>query len=97
MISITVTSRSACRLALIGAGALLAASAMVAPAQAKCIKTVGWGTGALQGFASFMAEAAAKNSAKSNLGDAVKIGSMSTKCAWKGLLDECTASAKDWK
>lgn len=97
MISITVTSRSACRLALIGAAAVLAASAMVAPAQAKCIKTVGWGTGALQGFASFMAEAAAKNSAKSNLGESVKIGAMSTKCAWKGLLYECTASARACK
>lgn len=96
MHSITVTSKSAHRMALATA-IMLAASMAAAPAQAKCIKTVGWGTGALEGFASFMAEAAAKNSAKSNLGDTVKISGVSTKCAWKGLLYECTASAKACK
>ncbi len=63
-------------------------------AAAQCIKAGGWGTGALQGFASFMAEAAMKNSAKAKLGDAVKIGAPSTKCESKGLLYECTAYAR---
>jgi hypothetical protein len=66
-------------------------------AAAQCIKAGGWGTGALQGFASFMAEAAMKNSAKAKLGDAVKIGSPSTKCETKGLLYECTAYARACK
>ncbi len=64
---------------------------------ATCIKAGGWGTGALQGFASFMAEAAMKNSAKARLGDAVKIGPVSQKCETKGLLYECTATAKACK
>jgi hypothetical protein len=63
-------------------------------AAAQCIKAGGWGTGALQGFASFMAEAAMKNSAKAKLGDAVKISAPSTKCESKGLLYECTAYAR---
>ena len=61
---------------------------------AQCIRAGGWGTGALQGFASFMAEAAMKNSAKAKLGDAVKIGPVSQNCEMKGLLYECNASAK---
>jgi len=64
---------------------------------AQCIKAGGWGTGALEGFASFMAEAAMKNSAKAHLGDAVKIGAVSQKCEMKGLLWECTATAKACK
>ncbi len=68
------------------------------PAQAaQCIKAGGWGTGALESFASFMAEAAMKNSAKARLGDAVKIGPASTKCEIKGLLYECNASARACK
>jgi hypothetical protein len=64
---------------------------------AQCIKAGGWGTGALEGFASFMAEAAMKNSAKARLGDAVKIGAVSQKCEIKGLLYECTATARACK
>lgn len=66
-------------------------------AAAPCIKAGGWGTGALEGFASFMAEAAMKNSAKAKLGDAVKIGAVSKKCEIKGLLYECNASARACK
>lgn len=66
-------------------------------AAAQCIKAGGWGTGALEGFASFMAEAAMKNSAKAKLGDAVKIGAVSNKCEMKGLLYECNASARACK
>jgi hypothetical protein len=66
-------------------------------AAAQCIKAGGWGTGALQNFASFMAEAAMKNSAKAKLGDAVKIDAVSQKCEVKGLLYECTATARACK
>jgi hypothetical protein len=54
----------------------------------------GWGTGAFEGFASFMAEAAMKNSAKARLGDEVRIGAVGKKCGQKGLLVECTARAR---
>ena len=64
---------------------------------ASCIKAGGWGTGALEGFATFMAEAAMKNSAKAKLGDAVKISAPSTKCEIKGLLYECQATARACK
>ena len=67
-------------------------------AAAPCIKAGGWGTGALEGFASFMAEAAMKNSAKSRLGtDSPKIGAVAKKCELKGLLYECTARARACK
>jgi hypothetical protein len=66
-------------------------------AAAQCIKAGGWGTGALEGFASFMAEAAMKNSAKAKLGDAVKIGPVANKCEVKGLLYECNATARACK
>ena len=68
-----------------------------AAAAAPCIKAGGWGTGALQGFASFMAEAAMKNSAKAKLGDSVKIGAVAQKCELKGVLYECTATARACK
>jgi hypothetical protein len=73
--------------------ATLASSAAAAP----CIKAGGWGTGALEGFASFMAEAAMKNSAKAKLGEGVKIGPVSQKCEIKGLLYECNATARACK
>ena len=44
------------------------------------MKFGGWGTGALEGFASFMAEAAMKNAAKAKFGDTVKIGAVAKKC-----------------
>lgn len=82
------------RIALVaGICSTFAGSAVAAP----CMKAGGWGTGALQGFASFMAEAAMKNSAKAKLGDSVKIGAPSTKCEIKGLLYECTANARACK
>ncbi len=66
-------------------------------AAAPCIKAGGWGTGALEGFASFMAEAAMKNSAKAKLGDGAKIGPVANKCEMKGLLYECNATARACK
>jgi hypothetical protein len=41
-----------------------------------------------------MAQAAMKNSAKAKLGDSVRIGKVSQRCELKGLLYECTASAR---
>ena len=72
----------------------LIATGVGSAAAAQCMRAGGWGTGALEGFASFMAEAAMKNSAKAKLGDAVKIGPASTKCEVKGLLYECNATAR---
>jgi hypothetical protein len=69
------------------------AFAPVAHAQ-RCMTAGGWGTGAFEGFASFMAEAAMKNSAKARLGDDVKIGAVTKKCGQKGLFVECTARAR---
>jgi hypothetical protein len=82
--------------AAIGAGLL---STQVGPVQAaaQCQKFGGWGTGALESFASFMAEAAMKNSAKAKFGDAVKIGAVEKKCEVKTLLYECTARARACK
>ena len=79
--------------AIVGVTAVLIGSA----GAANCMKAGGWGTGALEGFASFMAEAAMKNSAKAKLGDAVKIGRVSQRCEVKGLLYECEATAKACK
>jgi hypothetical protein len=85
------------RLALIAAFATALAAGASAQKGGQCLKAGGWGTGALEGFASFMAEAAMKNSAKAKLGDAVKIGPVTQKCEMKGLLYECTATAKACK
>lgn len=63
-------------------------------AAAQCIRVGGVGMGVLEGFASFMAEAAMKNSAKARLGDAAKIGKVSKKCEWKTVSFECTARAQ---
>lgn len=84
--------------ALLVALAMAVAGVAAAPAEAaQCMRAGGWGTGALENFASFMAEAAMKNSAKAHLGDAVKIGPVSMKCNFKGLLYECTARARACK
>ena len=64
---------------------------------ASCIKAGGWGTGVLENFASFMAEAAMKNQAKAWGGDAVKIGKVSKACEWKTVGYECTAHARACK
>ena len=82
------------RIAFVAATGALLLGAQHAPAQAgRCLTVGGWGSGALQGFASFMAEAAMKNAAKAKLGDAVKIGAVAKKCEVKTLLYECTARA----
>jgi hypothetical protein len=81
-------------LVIAAAGLLAVTLSGGAASAASCIKAGGWGTGALQGFASFMAQAAMKNSAKAKLGDSVRIGKVSQRCELKGLLYECTASAR---
>jgi hypothetical protein len=63
-------------------------------AAAQCIRVGGVGMGVMEGFASFMAEAAMKNAAKARLGDAVKIGKVSKHCQWKTVSFECTARAQ---
>jgi hypothetical protein len=65
-----------------------------AAAAAQCMQVGGVGMGMMEGFASFMAEAAMKNSAKARLGDAVKIGKVSKKCEWKTVSYECRARAQ---
>jgi hypothetical protein len=64
---------------------------------AQCIRAGGWGTGVMQNFASFMAQAAMKNSAKAWGGEGVKIGKVSETCGWKTLAFECTAYARACK
>ena len=76
--------------------ALMQASAGTAAA-AQCMPVGGIGIGVLEGFASFMAEAAMKNSAKARLGDGVKIGKVSKRCEWKTVNYECRARAQACK
>jgi hypothetical protein len=66
-------------------------------AAAECIRAGGWGTGVMENFASFMAQAAMKNQAKAWGGDAVKISKVSERCEWKTLAFECTAHARACK
>jgi hypothetical protein len=80
------------------AAAALTAVAGAGPAYAEtCQRFGGWGTGALEGFASFMAEAAMKNAAKAKFGDTVKIGPVTKKCEVPTLLYECRAFARACK
>ena len=73
-------------------------SVEIGPAHAEsCQRFGGWGTGALEGFASFMAEAAMKNAAKAKFGDTVKIGPVTKKCEVPTLLYECRAFARACK
>ncbi len=78
--------------------AALSVSLGTSPAYAEtCQKFGGWGTGALESFASFMAEAAMKNAAKAKFGDSVKIGAVTKKCEVPTLLVECRAFARACK
>jgi hypothetical protein len=84
------------RTALAAATLTIALSASPAYAET-CQKFGGWGTGALESFASFMAEAAMKNAAKAKFGDSVKIGPVTKKCEVPTLLVECRAFARACK
>ena len=66
-------------------------------AAAQCIRAGGWGTGVMENFASFMANAAMKNQAKAWGGDTVKLTKVSEKCEWKTLAFECTAFGRACK
>ena len=61
---------------------------------AQCMQVGGMGIGVFEGFASFMAEAATKNSAKARLGDTARIGRMTTRCQWKTVNFECHSRAQ---
>jgi hypothetical protein len=75
--------------------AAMGMTAAVPPAHAqKCMTAGGYGTGVFEGFAAFMAEAAMKNSAKARLGEPIKVGLVTKKCAQNGLLYECHARAR---
>jgi hypothetical protein len=83
---------------LIAGVGLAALQFQVGPAAAaQCMRVGGVGMGVLEGIASFMAEAAMKNSAKSRLGENARIGKVSTRCAWKVVSFECTARAQACK
>jgi hypothetical protein len=88
----STTKKTLVTVGLLGAMAL-AMSAPAAVAQ-KCMTAGGYATGAFEGFASFMAEAAMKNSAKARLGEPVKFSPVHKKCAQNGLLVECHARAR---
>jgi hypothetical protein len=77
--------------------ALGLAGAGPAAAAGQCIRAGGWGTGVMENFASFMAQAAMKNQAKAWGGESVKISKVSEKCAWKTLAFECTTYARACK
>jgi hypothetical protein len=77
------------------AGALSLAG--IGSATAQCIKAGGWGTGVMQNFASYMAQAAMKNQAKAWGGGSVKIGKVDETCEWKTVAFECTARARACK
>jgi hypothetical protein len=75
----------------------LTVAGIASAAAAQCIRAGGWGTGVMENFASFMAQAAMKNQAKAWGGEAVKISKVSEKCEWKTLTFECTAYARACK
>jgi len=80
------------------AAAAVTAALSVSPAYAEtCQRFGGWGTGALESFASFMAEAAMKNAAKAKFGATVKIGPVTKKCEVPTVLVECRAFARACK
>jgi hypothetical protein len=79
------------------AGLSLANVGTAAAAATHCIRAGGWGTGVMENFASFMANAAMKNQAKAWGGETVKISKVNEKCEWKTVAFECTAFARACK
>jgi hypothetical protein len=83
---------------IVGFGLVLMQASAGSAAAAQCMTAGGVGIGVFEGFASFMAEAAMKNSAKARLGtDAPKIGKVDTRCQWKTVNFECHARAQACK
>ena len=85
------------RLVPIALAGVLSLAGIGSATAAQCIKAGGWGTGVMQNFASFMAQAAMKNQAKAWGGESVKIGKVDETCTWKTLAYECTARARACK
>ena len=86
------------RTALIAGFAFALLQAQTGPAAAaQCMNVGGVGMGILEGVASFMAEAAMKNSAKARLGENARIGKVSKRCEWKTVSFECKARAQACK
>jgi hypothetical protein len=83
------------RAALVAGFGLALVPALAGSASAaSCMRVGGVGLGVFEGFASFMAEAAMKNSAKARLGDNARIGRVSKRCEWKTVSFECRAHAQ---
>jgi hypothetical protein len=82
------------RAALIGGLGIGLLQAQAPTAAAQCQQVGGMGIGLFEGFASFMAEAAMKNSAKARVGENAKLGKVNTRCAWKTVNYECHARAQ---
>jgi hypothetical protein len=85
----------AAAIAAMGVALLQAQSGAASAAQ--CMQVGGVGMGVLEGVASFMAEAAMKNSAKARVGENARIGKVSKRCAWKTVSYECHARAQACK
>jgi hypothetical protein len=85
------------RLVPVALAGLLSLAGIGSAAAAQCIRAGGWGTGVMQNFASFMAQAAMKNQAKAWGGESVKVSKVSETCEWKVLAFECTAHARACK
>lgn len=64
---------------------------------AKCVRTGGSGIGVVKDFASFMANAAAKNAAKAWGGDGVKITKVKESCAFETVSYSCRVTVKACK
>lgn len=85
------------RLVPIALAAVLSLAGIGSAAAAQCIRAGGWGTGVMQNFASYMAQAAMKNQAKAWGGESVKISKANETCEWKTLAFECTVRARACK
>jgi hypothetical protein len=85
------------RLVAVALASALSLAGIGGATAAQCIKAGGWGTGVMQNFASYMAQAAMKNQAKAWGGESVKIGKVDEACEWKTLAFECTARARACK
>jgi hypothetical protein len=81
---------------IIFAAAIAISPVVIIPASAaqSCTTRGGEGNGIFQGFASYTADAALKNSAMAWGGANVKIGKISHKCKLAGVIYTCTARAK---
>ena len=97
---VIATSEDTMIIGRVAAAALVIGTCQVIGASAdaaRCIRAGGEGSGLLQGFASFMAQAAMKNQAKAWGGDSVRIGEPKETCTQQFLVYTCTAFARACK